>query len=198
SEEEHRMNTTEIFEARRSIRRFTQTPIPRQVLASMLEAARLAPTAANAQPLQFVAVSRPSLCAAIFPHLRWAGHLPDGSASPTTDTRPTAYVAILVDKQIRENADTDAGAAAMALMLCAQAHDVASCWLGAIARDALLSVLGLDANRFHLHTVLALGYPAQASRTVDCIDGRTAYYLESPDHLCVPKRRKEDITHLLV
>lgn len=180
---------------RRSIRRFTQTPVPKAALDAMANAARMAPTASNSQPLRFAVVSNQALCRQVFPLTAWAGRIPDGSAGPTEATQPTAYIAILVDKAIMQKDDTDAGAAAMSILLTAQSQGIASCWLGSIKREPILSLLGLDASRFALHSVIALGYAAMQSKAVPAKDGNIAYYLESPDVLCVPKRALQDIIH---
>ena len=183
----------DVIRARRSIRRFQRKPVLDSVMLDILEAARLSPTGSNAQPLRFIGIRSADLCEKLFAHLRWAGYLPDGSASPTLETQPAAYVVLLVDKNIRAQADNDAGAAAMSMMLSAQAHGVASCWLGAIDRAKIAALLDLDAERFQVHMVLALGYPAQTSRAVPLTGEDVKYYLEAPDHLCVPKRQPEDV-----
>lgn len=180
---------------RRSIRRFTQAPVPKVALDAMANAARMAPTATNCQPLRFAVVSNQALCRQIFPLTGWAGRIPDGSAGPTEATQPTAYIAILVDQTIMQRDDTDAGAAAMSILLTAQSQGIASCWLGSIKREQILALLGIDAGRFALHTVVALGYPAMQSKAVPTKDGDIAYYLESPDVLCVPKRDPREVIH---
>jgi len=43
------MTVFEAIKARRSVRKFKDTPIPNDVIHEMLEAARLAPTAGNGQ-----------------------------------------------------------------------------------------------------------------------------------------------------
>lgn len=179
---------------RRSIRRFTQEPLAKDALQAMMEAARLSPTGVNRQPLQFAAVSSPALCHTIFPHTRWAGRIPDGSAGPTEQTQPTAYIAILVDQTIAGPADTDAGAASMSILLTAQSLGIASCWLGSIDRASILSLLQIDPERFALHTIIALGYPAMQSQAVP-MTGSTDYFLTSPDLLSVPKRETKDVLH---
>lgn len=189
------MDVIQATTQRRSIRRFTQEPVPQSALAAMAEAARLSPTGINMQPLAFAVVADKDLCHRIFPHTGWAKKIPDGSAGPTEATQPTAYVAILVDQQIAKSADTDAGAAAMSIMLTAESLGLASCWLGSVDRKDVLAILGLDPARYALHTIVALGYPAMKSRAVPMKDGETVYYLASPDQLCVPKRAAEDTIH---
>lgn len=192
------MDVMQAIRARRSMRRFTREPVGQAVLADIAEAARLSPTGVNRQPLQFAIVADATVCGRIFPFTAWAGKIPDGSAGPTEETQPSAYVMILVDKRIAAGADNDAGAAAMSVQLAAQAHGVASCWLGSLQRKEILAVLGLDAERFALHTAVALGYPAMASRAVAMDGESTDYYLEAPGKLCVPKRAEEDVVRWYV
>lgn len=184
--------------ARRSIRRFTQAPVPATALEAMVEAARLSPTGTNLQPLQFVVITGTEKCEQVFPCTYWAGKIPDGSAGPDASTQPTAYIAILVDTNIAKAADTDAGAAAMSIQLVATSLGIASCWLGKLKRPHLMEIIGLSPERFTLHTIVALGYPAMQSRAVPQTEANnTDYYLESKDHLCVPKRSAADTIHWL-
>jgi nitroreductase len=50
------MDVFEAVKARRSIRRYKDQPVPEEKLLKVLEAARLAPSAGNRQPWQFVVV----------------------------------------------------------------------------------------------------------------------------------------------
>ena len=50
------METLETIKARRSIRRFRSTPIPKADIVTMLEAASMAPSGANKQPWKFIVV----------------------------------------------------------------------------------------------------------------------------------------------
>ena len=59
--------------SRRSIRRFQRKPIPGNVVSDILEAARMAPTGSNMQPLRFLCVRSEQLCAQVFPFTHWAG-----------------------------------------------------------------------------------------------------------------------------
>ncbi|RLE62491.1 MAG: nitroreductase family protein [Thermoprotei archaeon] len=49
-------NILEIIKSRRSIRKFRPNPIPRELIEKILEAARWAPSAHNAQPWRFVVI----------------------------------------------------------------------------------------------------------------------------------------------
>ncbi|MBU2609043.1 MAG: nitroreductase family protein, partial [Chloroflexi bacterium] len=50
------MNVYETVISRRSIRRFKDTPVPRELLERCVNAARLAPSAGNLQPLEYIII----------------------------------------------------------------------------------------------------------------------------------------------
>lgn len=179
--------------SRRSIRRFTRQPIPKDALAAIAEAARLSPTMLNRQPLRFAIISNQTLCARVFPYTHWAKLLPNSGVGPDESTQPTAYIAILVDHKIALASDVDAGAAGMSMLIAAEEQGIACCWLGSIDREEILGLLGIPSDRFSLHTLVALGYAQSKSRAVPLEGDNTAYYLEAPDGLCVPKRSAESV-----
>lgn len=51
------MDFTTLVEQRRSVRAYAETPVPRSAIEQCLQAARLAPSACNAQPWHYVVVS---------------------------------------------------------------------------------------------------------------------------------------------
>lgn len=192
------MDTYDVIKARRSIRKFTQKPLPQEALNRMLNAARLAPTGSNLQPLRFAATLSPRVCAEIFPHTKWAGYFKDGSGWPKAGEEPTGYIALLTDNAVRKDADLDVGAAGMSIMLQAQSEGIASCWLGAINRQAIAAVLGIDTERYTFNSIIALGYPAMESVPVD-IDANddVKYYLDKNGVFCVPKHKIDDIARIV-
>lgn len=50
------MTLTEVIQKRYSVRAYKPDPVPNDVLQQVLEAARLAPTAVNKQPFQFIVI----------------------------------------------------------------------------------------------------------------------------------------------
>jgi nitroreductase len=55
------MEFTEVVRRRRSIRGYLPEPVPAPLLSAVLEAARLAPSATNAQPIRLLVVEDPSI-----------------------------------------------------------------------------------------------------------------------------------------
>jgi len=180
------MQVSAAIEKRRSIRKFTQQPVSKEAMSEMLLAAWLSPTGANLQSLAFTGVLNPTLVKAIFPHTKWAGYVP--AAVPTEAEQPTAYIAILCDTTIRKEAETECGAAAMSIMLSAESLGLSTCWLGAIDRPEILSILGISAERYSLHTLVAIGYPAAESFITEAKDGNIKYFYGEDGRFYVPKR----------
>ena len=69
------MNVYEVILARRTIRKFKQEEINLNILKKLVNAARLAPSGANLQLLEYFIVINPELKEKIFPHLKWAGYI---------------------------------------------------------------------------------------------------------------------------
>lgn len=185
------MEIMDVLYARRTIRKFTQKPIPTEVLTDIIDAARLSPTANNRQPLRFLVVNDPSLCAGVFPHTYWARSLgPEGR--PKEGEQPTAYILILADKKLETPwISHDVGAAAQTIMLAAQDSGIGTCWMASIDRDALTEILGIP-GEYRLDTLISMGYPAQKSVYEDT-QGDVTYYKDEQGTMHIPKRRLEDV-----
>ncbi|MGZ5515023.1 MAG: nitroreductase family protein, partial [Candidatus Aminicenantales bacterium] len=57
----------ETIAGRRTIRRFKPEPVPRELLERLVDVGRLAPSAANVQPLEFAVVDAEGPRAEVFP-----------------------------------------------------------------------------------------------------------------------------------
>jgi len=194
---------------RRSIRAFQQRRISAKALRHMVNAARLAPSAANLQPLEFLVVTAQTLSDQVFKQLKWAGYLaPKGTPKPGTE--PVAYIIILVNKKKVSSAmlkrdekailfsfkvdRRDIGAAAENIMLFAQSRGIASCWLGAINKVGIRKIFGIP-RHLEVDSVIALGYPKMVSKAAK-FSGYVQYYLDSKGTLHVPKRPLNDVLHI--
>ena len=184
------MDTIEAILSRRTVRRFTQQPIAQDMLTSLVDIARMAPSGSNQQPVRWVTVNNPELVDAIFKQVRWAAYIqPDGD--PPQGLRPTAFIAMCWDTRIKKNCQTDLGAAGMALLLAAHAQGLGACWMGAINKPEISELIGLP-EFITLHTVFALGYPAE-DPVSEPSQGDTRYYKDSDGRLHVPKRTLDEV-----
>ena len=184
----------DLLRGRRSYRRFLQTPVAPAVTSEMIEAARIASSAANRQVLKYVLVQSPAMVAQLHPLVRWAAYLPAAQGTPAAAEQPVLYVVVLQDESIpgAKAGDTDAGLALGSMTAVAWSHGVGSCILGAIDRPAIAALLGL-ADHLHIRCVLACGFPAHKSKIVPVENGSIQYYLDDARDYCVPKRPTEEI-----
>lgn len=175
---------------RRTIRKFQQKPIANQDLLDLVEYARIAAYPANLQPLKFAIISDKELCDKVFENTKWAGYLPDGT--PKEDERPTAFIAVMGDTEIKNTFEVEAGAAVTSMMLGALEKGLGSCWIGAVNKN-VMNILELDSEKYSLLYVLALGYPAQESQVCKMKDNNVKYFIDENNKLNVPKRSMEEI-----
>ncbi len=187
-------NAFDLILSRRTVRQFKPEPVPRALLERLVDAGRLAPSAANLQPLEFVLVDEPTVRDEVFPCLKWAAYIaPAGNPAPGRE--PAAYIVVLVNTAVREKMfEYDVGAAHENMILAAAAEGVASCWLLSIDRDRLRGILGVPESR-KIDSVLALGYPAEAPVAEEYGDS-CRYWKDGSGNLHVPKRKRTDVLHL--
>ena len=185
------MDIKELISKRRTIRKFKQIPLENEKILSYIDSARLAPSAANLQPLKYAVVSSEQMCEKVFESLKWAGYLAP-EYNPKAGERPVAYVIVCTDSLIsKSDSMADVGAAVENLILSALADGVGSCWLGSVDKKAVSELLGLDEN-LTIAAVVALGYPAETPGAVAIENGDIKYYLDS-GVLRVPKRQTDEI-----
>lgn len=177
---------------RRTIRRFKQKPIPLSILKRLINAARLAPSAANLQPLEFIIIIDKAASAKIFPQLRWAAYIsPQGIPEP--GKRPVAYIAVLVNKQkaAPQYAAYDVGAAVQNILLAAWDLGIGTCWIQSIQRDKIRGILNIPED-LTLDSIIALGYKLQAPKT-EPLRNSVKYWKDAKGKLHVPKRSIQQI-----
>lgn len=179
--------------SRRSIRRFQQKLIKLELLKMFVNAARLAPSAANLQPLEFFIVNEKELCSKVFETLSWAGYITP-KWTPGKKERPTAYIIILVKDTNNKWYPRDAGLASENIVLTAEGKGIGSCILCNIDRDKLQEILKIPKDIF-LDSIIALGYKAEKSVIEDFKDS-VKYWRDKKEILHVPKRKLENIIHI--
>ena len=178
--------------SRRSIRRFQQKPIEIELLKKFANAARLAPSAANLQPLEFFVVNDKKLCSEIFETIGWAGYLKDWS--PSKDEKPAAYVIILVKDTSNSWYLRDVSLASENIVLTAESEGIGSCILLNVNKDKIREILEIPKD-IEIDSVIALGYKAEKCVVEDMKDS-VKYWRDKNQVLHVPKRKLKDIMHV--
>lgn len=177
----------------RSCRRFYQDhAVTLETLKELVNLGRISASAANLQPLKYILSCDPSKNAEIFACLGWAGYLKDWPG-PVEGERPAAYVVILGDRRISEDAGCDHGIAAQSILLGARQKGLGGCMIGSIKRRTLSDSLAIPAH-CKILLVLAIGSPKEKAvlEAVDA-DGSIRYWRDADGVHHVPKRQLEDI-----
>lgn len=187
------MSLYDLIISRRSIRQFKQEPVSRDILQKFINASRLAPSAANRQPLEFVVVDEEKIRKEVFTCLKWAAYIaPEGNPKPGHE--PVAYIVVLMNSEIREKGfEWDVGAAIENMILAALEKGIGSCWLLSVDREKLREILNIPEN-YKIDSVLALGYPDENPVIEDMKDS-IKYWKDQAGQLHVPKRKLEDVIH---
>jgi len=114
----------DLIYSRRSIRKYKDTPVPKDILETLLKAAMAAPTATNAQPWEFVVITEPETLAAL-----------RGSTLFSRINAP-AVICVLGSERMQKNRSgqkfwvQDCSAATENILLAATSLGLGSVWVG--------------------------------------------------------------------
>ncbi len=172
----------------RSYRRFYQdVPLGMETLRELVNLARLSPSAANQQALKFILSSDPAKNAVIYPFIRIDNNPPEGE-------RPSDYVIILEDMEIRMAMPADYGIAAQTIHLGAVEKGFGGCMIGALDREGLRKALAIP-ERYNVLLLLALGKPIETGQVIEeqVEGGPTRQWWDEDRVRHVPKRPLDDI-----
>lgn len=177
----------ELVRKRRSIRRFLPRKVPRELIKSCLEAARLAPSAENVQPWRFLVLDEPERIrtfgeqafSGIYRFTRWALKAP---VLVVMLAKPD----ILANKVGKHLQGTqyyllDMGIAGTHLMMRAYEQGLGGCWIGWFNAKKAAAALKLR-NKYRVVCAVALGYyeePKKRRKKKYEID-KIAWYNEMP------------------
>lgn len=188
------MNVYELIASRRSVRRFKADPVPADLLVRMVDAGRLAPSAANLQPLRYLVVTDPERRADVFETLKWAAYIaPAGNPPPGCE--PTAYIVILVDERVQAGQyKYDVGFSAENILLAGLAEGVAGCVLLSFDPKHIRKTFDLP-DHLRPDLVVALGYPDEFPEVVDRSE-TVRYWRDETGRHIVPKWPLDEIMFL--
>jgi len=187
------MNTYDIIVSRRSVRRFQQKPIDLDLLKNFINAARLAPSAANLQPLEYIIVTEKEHCNQLFEALGWAAYI-QPKWIPDSHERPTAYIVILVKDSKNSYYRYDVGFAAANIVIASEAEGIGSCILCNIQKEKIRTIFKVPTT-FDVDMVIALGYKGEKP-IIEERDDIVKYWRDEQDVLHVPKRKLDTILHV--
>jgi len=188
------MDVYDAVVSRRSIRRFQQKPVSLDILKKCVNAARLAPSAANLQPLEFFIVNKKELCKKFFQTLGWAGYIKP-KWTPNEDESPVAYILILVKKTDKNLwYIRDASIAAANIVLVSENYNIGSCIMLKFDKEKVKEILKIP-DEYIVDSVIALGYKSEVSVVEDLTES-VKYWRDDKQVMHIPKRKFEDIVHI--
>ena len=177
----------------RSYRRFYQdVTIERATLRELVDLARLSASGSNLQALKFRLSCDANENAKVFACLGWAGYLKDWPG-PEEGEQPSAYIAILGDKEISQSFGVNPGIAAQSILLGATEKGLGGCIIGSVDKPKLAEVLEIP-GRYEILLVLALGKPKETV-VLEVVgpEGDVKYWRDSQGVHHVPKRPLDEI-----
>jgi len=136
----------EVIKKRRSIRKYKDTPVPKEKILKILEAARIAPSASHRQPWHFIVVEDKE-------------NIKKLAKSPWAAEAPVMIVG-LADQAASPNwCLNDHGIAFEHIVLAATDLGLGTCWMGQSNREELVKgLLGIPDN-FKVVALTPLGVP---------------------------------------
>lgn len=158
------MNFLTLVKKRKSIRKYSSRPVPREMIDSCLEAARLAPSACNSQPWSFIVVDDEKIKNEIVKKAlsgiyKMNAFVREAPTLIVVLTEHSTYIARM-GGQLRhvKYSLIDIGIACEHLLLRAVELGLGTCWLGWFNEKAVKKVLGLPKSK-RIDVMISLGYP---------------------------------------
>jgi nitroreductase len=144
------VNEFEAIQKRKSIRSYESTPVPKETLMKLLEAARIAPSAGNVQPWHFIVVTNPEK----------RKELSKGMFAKFLADVPAVIVACGDAKASADWWAVDVSLAVENIILAATAEGLGTCCVGSFSEESIKKALGIPEN-LSVVLMLVVGFPAE-------------------------------------
>jgi len=146
------MDAIEVLKTRRSIRAYTREPVPRKIIEDVVDCGRLAATAINIQPWEFVVVTDPELLRSIAQTTDHGKFIADAPVCVVVLCRDTKYYL------------EDGSAATENILLAARGHGLGACCVAGDKKPYAAEICRLVGapQGFKLVSLISIGYPAES------------------------------------
>jgi len=155
------MDAIECLKTRRSVRAYGPGEIDKKTIADIVDCGRLAATAINIQPWQFVAVTEREMLGRIASITDYGKFIADASCCIAVFCEPVKYYL------------EDGSAATQNILLAAHTHGLASCWVAGDKKPYcpdIRDLLGLP-DTYTLVSLIAIGQarsvPSPSKKSLD-------------------------------
>ena len=140
------MEFSKVLRKRRSIRSYKDTPVNSELIIKVLEAARIAPSAAHRQPWHYIVVENHEIRIKLAGRQGWAAEAP-------------VMIVALADTEASPNmCYNDVGISFEHLILAATDLGLGTCWMGLTRRDKEIRELLEIPDKFKVIAMTPLGY----------------------------------------
>jgi nitroreductase len=149
------MQPIELLKTRRSIRAYTPQAVPREIIEDIIDCGRLAPTARNEQPWEFVVVTDKAVRSRIAQAADYGRFIADAPVCVAVLSRQTKYYL------------EDGSAATLNILLAAHAHGLGACWVAGDKKPYAARVVQMVGapEDYRLISLVSIGYPAEKPET---------------------------------
>lgn len=145
------MDVLQAIKSNRSVRQFTDQPVPREQIEQIVNAGRLSGSAKNRQPWHFVVVTRRDTLHALSQCGPWCTHLAGA-----------AFAVVMVVDNLREpptlTTPFDLGRASQNMILAAWEQGIGSCMATVYEAERARAALGVPPDR-DVPWAISFGYP---------------------------------------
>ncbi|MEM0231444.1 MAG: nitroreductase family protein [Candidatus Woesearchaeota archaeon] len=139
----------ELIKSRRSIRGYLPKQIPKEILSDIIDAARMAPSANNIQPWEFIVITDKDKLAKIAELATWGKFIKDAAAA-----------VIVCGEKENPHLLEDCSAATENILLAAKAYKIGSCWVAGYKRqysEKIKELLKIPPEQ-EIVSIISLGY----------------------------------------
>lgn len=139
------------MKTRRCVRAYTGEPVPQEVLTDLIDCGRLAATAVNIQPWEFVIVTAPDMLRAIADATDFGKFIAQAAACIVVLCHETKYYL------------EDGCNASQNILVAAHARGLGGCWIAGDKKPYASTVRRMVGapDGFRLVSLLAIGHPAE-------------------------------------
>ena len=184
-----RVSLVSLLAKNRSTRGFDASfKVRHDQLLSLIEAARLSPSAMNQQVLRYRLVTDEE-AHLLLPHRRVGGAVPN-LGLPLPGTEPNAFIVICSTVEESKYVDMDLGIVAQSMLLQAVEIGLGGICIGAFDHKELREELQLP---YEPLLVLAIGRPKEHIELKECSEGDVLTYYREGDVHYVPKIKVDDL-----
>jgi nitroreductase len=142
------MDVYEALKTRRSVRSYSERPVPKEALERILEAGRIAPSASNRQPWHFIVVTDREKREVIS----------RGPYAKFVVESPVVIVGLGDTKASPKWYMVDVSIALENMVLAATAEGLGTCWIGGFIEDEIRQLLEIPEG-LKIVALISLGYP---------------------------------------